>query len=51
MMQTWLGDRGQIVPDATSTRHRMTMNGVEQARQVFGEGQTVVVLGAGSGVG
>jgi uncharacterized protein (DUF305 family) len=29
MMQTWLGDRGQVVPDATSTRHRMKMNGVE----------------------
>ena len=27
MMQTWLGDRGQEVPDATSTRHKMTMNG------------------------
>jgi uncharacterized protein (DUF305 family) len=29
MMQTWLRDRGQAVPDATSTRHRMKMNGVE----------------------
>src|SRR5262247_2217675 len=29
MMQTWLGDRGQVVPDAASTRHRMKMNGVE----------------------
>ena len=29
MMQTWLGDRGQLVPDATSTRHKMKMNGVE----------------------
>ena len=28
MMQTWLGDRGQVVPDATSTRHKMTMNGM-----------------------
>ena len=28
-MRTWLGDRGQAVPDATSTRHRMKMNGVE----------------------
>jgi uncharacterized protein (DUF305 family) len=27
-MQTWLGDRGQAVPDATSTRHKMTMNGM-----------------------
>jgi uncharacterized protein (DUF305 family) len=27
MMQTWLADRGQEVPDATSTRHTMTMNG------------------------
>src|SRR5262245_60076316 len=26
-MQTWLGDRGLPVPDATSTRHKMTMNG------------------------
>jgi uncharacterized protein (DUF305 family) len=29
MMRTWLQDRGQFVPDATSTRHRMKMNGVE----------------------
>ena len=29
MMQGWLGDRGQTVPDATSTRHRMKMNGME----------------------
>jgi uncharacterized protein (DUF305 family) len=29
MMRTWLGDRGQTVPDATSTRHRMKMNGIE----------------------
>ncbi len=29
MMQQWLADRGLPVPDATSTRHRMTMNGVE----------------------
>ena len=28
MMQTWLRDRGQEVPDATSTRHKMTMNGM-----------------------
>src|SRR6266566_942948 len=28
MMQTWLGDRGQEVPDAASTRHKMTMNGM-----------------------
>jgi uncharacterized protein (DUF305 family) len=27
-MQTWLQDRGRPVPDATSTRHMMTMNGV-----------------------
>jgi len=27
MMQTWLRDRGLEVPDATSTRHKMTMNG------------------------
>ena len=29
MMRTWLADRGQTVPDATSTRHRMKMNGIE----------------------
>ena len=29
MMQGWLRDRGQKVPDATSTKMRMTMNGVE----------------------
>ena len=29
MMQDWLRDRGQVVPDAASTRHRMKMNGVE----------------------
>ena len=29
MMQTWLSDRGLAVPDATSTRHKMKMNGVE----------------------
>ena len=29
MMQTWLRDRGLPVPDATSTRHKMKMNGVE----------------------
>jgi len=29
MMQGWLRDRGQTVPDATSTRHHMKMNGVE----------------------
>src|SRR5438876_8415686 len=29
MMQGWLRDRGQVVPDATSTRHKMKMNGVE----------------------
>ena len=29
LMQTWLRDRGQAVPEATSTRHRMKMpNGV-----------------------
>ena len=27
MMRQWLGDRGQEVPDPTSTRHKMTMNG------------------------
>jgi uncharacterized protein (DUF305 family) len=29
MMQNWLQDRGQTVPDAASTRHRMKMNGME----------------------
>ena len=29
MMQSWLRDRGETVPDAASTRHRMKMNGVE----------------------
>jgi uncharacterized protein (DUF305 family) len=29
MMRGWLGDRGQAIPDATSTRHRMKMNGIE----------------------
>jgi uncharacterized protein (DUF305 family) len=28
-MQTWLRDRGQPVPDATSTRHMMKMDGME----------------------
>jgi uncharacterized protein (DUF305 family) len=28
-MRTWLRDRGQIVPSATATHHRMKMNGVE----------------------
>ena len=29
MMRQWLHDRGQVVPDATSTRHKMKMNGME----------------------
>ncbi|MBI4474199.1 MAG: DUF305 domain-containing protein [Acidobacteria bacterium] len=29
MMQQWLGDRGQPVPDAKSTRMKMKMDGVE----------------------
>ena len=29
LMQTWLSDRGLPVPDATSTQHRMKMNGME----------------------
>ena len=29
MMQQWLRDRGQAVPDAKSTRHKMKMNGME----------------------
>jgi len=29
LLQQWLRERGLPVPDATSTRHRMTMNGVE----------------------
>lgn len=28
-MRTWLRDRGQSVPDANATHHRMKMNGVE----------------------
>src|SRR5215467_1893978 len=28
MMQGWLGDRGLEVPDATSTRHKMKMDGM-----------------------
>lgn len=28
-MQQWLRDRGQAVPDATATRHKMKMNGTE----------------------
>lgn len=28
-MRTWLRDRGQTVPDADATHHRMKMNGVE----------------------
>jgi len=28
MMQQWLADRGQDVPDATSTRHKMKMDGM-----------------------
>jgi len=29
LMQMWLRDRGLPVPDATSTRHKMKMNGME----------------------
>ena len=29
LMQQWLADRGQTVPDAKSTRHHMVMNGME----------------------
>lgn len=29
LMQNWLRDRGQSVPDATSTRMKMNMNGME----------------------
>ena len=29
MMQQWLSDRGREVPDATATRHKMKMNGME----------------------
>jgi uncharacterized protein (DUF305 family) len=35
-MQTWLGDRGQPVPNATSTRHKMKMNGVEHEMLMAG---------------
>src|SRR5262249_1972673 len=29
LMQTWLRDHGQEVPDAKSTKHKMVMNGME----------------------
>jgi uncharacterized protein (DUF305 family) len=29
LMRNWLRDRGEFVPDPTSTRHRMKMNGAE----------------------
>lgn len=29
LMRNWLRDRGQFVPDANATHHRMKMNGVE----------------------
>ena len=29
MMRNWLRDRGQTVPDARATHHRMKMNGIE----------------------
>lgn len=29
IVQTWLRDRNQAVPDASATRHRMMMNGME----------------------
>ncbi len=29
LMQEWLRDRGETVPDAASTRHKMKMNGME----------------------
>ena len=29
MMRQWLRDRDQVVPEATSTRHKMKMNGME----------------------
>jgi uncharacterized protein (DUF305 family) len=35
-MQSWLRDRGQPVPDATSTRHKMRMNGVEHEMLMAG---------------
>jgi uncharacterized protein (DUF305 family) len=35
-MQSWLGDRDQPVPDATSTRHKMKMNGVEHEMLMAG---------------
>jgi uncharacterized protein (DUF305 family) len=28
-MRNWLRDRGEVVPDANATHHRMKMNGVE----------------------
>jgi uncharacterized protein (DUF305 family) len=35
-MQNWLRDRDQPVPDATSTRHKMKMNGVEHEMLMAG---------------
>ena len=35
-MQSWLRDRDQPVPDATSTRHKMKMNGVEHEMLMAG---------------
>ena len=35
-MQSWLQDRDQPVPDATSTRHKMKMNGVEHEMLMAG---------------
>ncbi|MEO6237571.1 MAG: DUF305 domain-containing protein [Vicinamibacterales bacterium] len=29
LMQAWLSDRGETVPDGTATRHKMKMNGME----------------------
>src|SRR4029078_13421254 len=36
LMQTWLRDNGQEVPDAKSTRHKMVMNGMQHESLVPG---------------
>lgn len=36
LMQAWLGDRGETVPDGASTRHKMKMNGMEHERLMPG---------------
>ena len=36
LMQTWLSDRGQVVPDAKATKMKMVMNGVEHEMLMAG---------------